>query len=517
VPSIRRAGVALLLAAGLLGAACSDGGDDSGSPPAHDDDRPAVEVPPQVARSRGEWPVPGGDYANSRAQVDATITSDDIDDLDVAWSVPLEGAGVFGNASTTPVIVDGVVYVQDLQSDVTAVDLDTGAVRWSHEYGLPQVGPNGVAVGYGKVFVTKGMDGIAALDLRTGDELWDTTITATETDGVDIQPLVVDGLVLAATVPVSFAGQFRGGDRGVLWALDADTGERVWTFDTVPKDLWGDPAVNSGGGAWYPPAVDVDRGLVYWGTANPAPFPGQPSTPNGSSRPGPNPYTDSIVALDVRTGRLVWQHQVSPHDLFDHDLQLTAIVPRDEGDPLVVGTGKAGRVVAVDAGTGEVVSDTPVGVHENDDLDELTGPTEVLPGLFGGVLTPPAVADGVLFAPTVNAPSLHEPGKENFFGGAPLGTMHGQLVAVDVARGEVVWDTEVPGDPLGGALVVGDLVLTATMQGDILAVDRATGEVVRTIRAPGGVNGWPAATRDTIVWPVAMAQPAALVAYRVGG
>jgi outer membrane protein assembly factor BamB len=360
------------------------------------------------------------------------------------------------------------------------------------------------------------MDEIAALDIRTGAELWSTKITVTETDGVDIQPLVVDGLVLASTVPVSLDGQFRGGDRGVIWALDADTGERVWTFATVPEDLWGDPAVNSGGGAWFPPAVDRERGLVYWGTANPAPFPGQPDAPNGSSRPGPNPYTDSIVALDVRTGRLVWDHQVSPHDLFDHDLQLTALVePVDGGDPLVVGTGKAGRVVAVDARTGELVSDTPVGVHENDDLDELPGPTRVLPGLFGGVLTPPAVADGVVFTAVVNAPSQHDPGKEDFFGGAPLGTMPGQLVAVDVARGEVVWDTEVPGDPLGGALVVGDLVLTATMQGDIVAVDRATGEVVRTIRAPGGVNGWPAATDDTIVWPIGMAEPAALVAYRV--
>ena len=74
-----------------------------------------------------------------------------------------------------------------------------------------------------------------------------------------------------------------------------------------------------------------------------------------------------------------------------------------------------------------------------------------------------------------------------------------------------------PGDPLGGALVVGDLVLTATLQGEILAVDRRSGEVVRTLRAPGGVNGWPAATDDTIVGPVGQAEPPALVAYRVRG
>lgn len=514
---MRRSGAAALVAAALVAAGCADDGGGGPEEPGRGAEA-AVQIPPEVSRHAAEWPVPGGDYANTRARPDASITTANVDDLEVAWSAPLPGAGIFGNASTTPVVVDGVVYVQDLQSDVTAVDLDDGTVRWTHEYDQLQVGPNGVAVGYGKVFATKGMDEIAALDLRTGEELWSTEITVTETDGVDIQPLVVDGLVLASTVPVSVAGQFRGGDRGVLWALDADTGERVWTFDTVPEDLWGDPATNSGGGAWFPPAVDPERGLVYWGTANPAPFPGTPEAPNGSSRPGPNPYTDSIVALQVRTGELVWHHQVSPHDLFDHDLQHTAlVVPSGGGDPLVVGTGKAGRVVAVDARTGDLVSDTPVGIHRNDGRTELTGRTEVLPGLFGGVLTPPAVADGVVFAATVNAPSQHEPGKEDFFGGAPLGSLPGQLVAVDVAEGEVVWDTSVPGDPLGGALVVGDLVFTATVQGEVLAVDRATGEVVRSFRAPGGVNGWPAATGDTILWPIGQADPPALVAYRVRG
>lgn len=506
----------LVVLLGLVAAACSDDGSgpDAASTEEPTTDRPALEPPPEVTEHADEWPLPGRDYANARARTDATITSGTIDGLEEVWSVPLPGAAAFGNASTTPVILDGVVYVQDLQSNVWAVDLEDGTVRWTHTYGAFQVGPNGVAVGYDKVFVAKGMDDIAALDVRTGEEVWSTRITATETDGVDIQPTVVDGMVLASTVPVSLNGQFRPGDRGVLWALDAETGERVWTFDTVPEDLWGDPTVNSGGGSWFPPAVDLEEGLVYWGTGNPAPFPGTPAHPNGSSRPGPNPYTDSVVALDVRTGELVWHHQVSPHDLFDHDLHLTAVAEGAGGEDLVIGTGKAGRVVALQP-DGELVSDTPVGRHQNDRLTELEGPTEVLPGLFGGVLTPPATADGVVYAAVVNAPSNHEPGKEDFFGGAPLGTMPGQVVAVDAATGDVRWDTEVDGDPLGGALVMGDLVLTATAQGDILALDRSTGELLRTIPAAGGINGWPAATDDTIVWPVGQAEPAALVAYRL--
>ena len=115
----------------------------------------------------------------------------------------------------------------------------------------------------------------------------------------------------------------------------------------------------------------------------------------------------------------------------------------------------------------------------------------------------------------MNAPSQQDPAKVNFLAGATLGSMPGQLVAVDVSSGEIVWATEIYGDPFGGALVLGDLVLTGTFQGKIVVVDRETGDVVRTLDVPGGVNGWPAATKDTIVWPIGLSTPASLVAYRV--
>jgi glucose dehydrogenase len=502
---------------GLVLAACSSGSTTSPSPAtAATTGRAPATVPPEVARSSAQWPLPGRDYDNSRAQPRAEITTATIDRLSPAWSVPLPGSAAFGNISSTPLILDGTVYVQDLRSNVRAIDLDTGTVRWTHHSDAFQIGPNGPAVGYGHVYVAKDARSIAALDLETGAEAWSTEIAATKTVGVDIQPTVVDGLVLASTVPVSLEGQFTGGDRGVLWALDAATGRKVWSFDTVRSaDLWGDPTLNSGGGAWYPPAVDVRRGLVYWGIANPAPFPGTPGHPNGSSRPGPNLYTDSVVALHVRSGKLAWFHQAVPHDVFDHDLQLTAIARVGDGRSLTIGTGKLGRVLALDPDTGRVVSDVPVGIHQHDDPALLTGPIDVMPGLFGGVLTPVAVADGIVYSGVVNAPSRVVPDKTDFLGGARLGVLPGEVVATEAATGRVVWDTQIDGDPLGGTLVMGDLVLTGTYQGKIYALDRATGRIVRTLDAPGGINGWPAATRDTIVWPVGLAQPPALVAYRL--
>src|SRR5690606_8411351 len=126
------------------------------------------------------------------------------------------------------------------------------------------IGPFGVAVGDSRVYALAGSIGVQALDIESGAHLWDTRLTPNDTTGIDIQPVVADGLVIASTVPVSVSGIYTGGDRGVVSALDARTGEVVWEFDTVlGDDLWGNPEVNSGGGAWYPPVVDLERGLIF--------------------------------------------------------------------------------------------------------------------------------------------------------------------------------------------------------------------------------------------------------------
>jgi len=283
-----------------------------------------------------------------------------------------------------------------------------------------------------------------------------------------------------------------------------------WTFDTVKGDLWGHPEVNSGGGAWYPPAVDERRGLVYLGVANPAPFPGTPEYPNGTSRPGDNLYTDSLVALDLETGALRWHHQVTAHDIFDRD-QVHALIARARGKDVVVSAGKSGVLVGLDPTSGKVRWRREVGRHENDDLTALNGPTVVYPGTYGGVLTPPATADGVVYAAVVNAPATLRPDETAYFG-AELGTADGEVVAVDARTGRVRWSTAVPGDPLGGATVVGDLVFTALLDGTVLALDRKRGEIVRSWTLGGPINGWMAALDDLLIVPVGQSRPPQLVA-----
>lgn len=503
------------MAIALVATACSSGGSSHGA--AATATKPARApggnaIPAEVRDHPDDWPLPGRDYENSRRATGSRIDVATIARLVPAWSAKLDAG-----ASTVPLVVGNTVYVEDGSGSVQALDRDTGAPRWrytSHDY---NIGPYGVAVADGTVFATT-PKGVVALDAATGGKRWSRDLNRTKTEGVDIDPTVFDGMVLVSTVPVSVQGQFAGGDRGIVHALDAKTGDDVWTFDTVrSKDLWGHPDVNSGGGAWYAPAIDAARGVVYIGTANPAPFPGTKAFPNGSSRPGDNLYTDSVVALGTSNGALRWYHQVNPHDLFDRDFVHTMLVDVKHGgatQTIVVGAGKGGEVLGFDRDKGTVLWRTKVGIHDNDHLTALTGPTAILPGTFGGVETPPASADGVVYVATLNAPTTLAPDKPSYIG-SEFGKQDGDMVAIDAATGRVLWDTKTPGDPFGAATVVNDLVLTTTYKGTIVAYDRKTGAVVWTHQLPGQVNGWMAIAGDLLLVPVGSSNPPQLVALRL--
>jgi len=513
---------ATAVALALIGAACSaDTSDDTApregsaaetSGPTTTEGPPPAGTPAELVEHAEDWPTAGQDLLNTRTAASSTITSDNVDQLSETWRAELEGAGAL---TTVPIVQGDTVYLQGGFGDVFALDRATGEERWSSEPRGLNIGPFGVAVGDGRVYGMDAAIGVVALDAADGTEAWATDITATDTTGVDIQPVIADGTVLASSVPISIGGIYAPGDRGVVSALDAATGEVRWTFDTVKGDLWGHPEVNSGGGVWYSPVVDLERRLVFAGVANPAPFPGTPEFPNGTSRPGPNLYTNSIVALDLDTGDLEWFHQVTPHDIFDRDQVHTLMARLDDGSDVIVSAGKSGVVVGLDPADGTVRWTTEVGHHQNDDLEALDGPTVVAPGTYGGVLTPPATADGVVYLATVDAPTELPPDETAYFG-APLGSADGEITAVSADTGEVLWATEVPGDPLGATTVVNDLVFTVLLDGTLLALDRDSGEVVWTGDAGGGVNGWMAVAGDELFVPVGNADPPALLHLSLG-
>lgn len=473
-----------------------------------------LPVPPEASSGNSSWPYPDHDPSNSRRAAGSPITMRNVRQLKTAWQVPATGG-----LPTSPIVIGDSVFVEDQIGEVFDIDLRSGRVLWRSSAKGYSIGPEGVAVGWGKVYgVTP--NAAFALDERTGQRIWSTTLTRTATDGIDVEPQVVGRDVIVSTVPVSVKGFYDGGGRGYVYALDERSGRVLWSFDTVASpSLWGNAAVNSGGGSWYPPSFSSASGLLYVGVANPGPFVGTPQYPNGSSRPGPNLYTDSTVALRIANGHLVWYHQEQPHDLFDRDFVHTMLVPIPavRGRPasaVVVGTGKGGFVVGMNPSNGRQLWRTPVGKHLNDDLPALSGPTEILPGTFGGVLTPPASAHGVVYVATLNAPDTLSPDQTAYFGGE-TGTMPGEVVAIDARTGKKIWDTAVPGDPTGGATLVNDLVLTATLQGTIVALSSSTGRIVWQLKAPGGVDGWMSVVGKTIVVPVGFAKPPVIWALSI--
>ncbi len=479
---------------------------------------PAVAAQPN---SPADWPQPNFDLANTRSASNSSISSSNVGKLGLAWSFNVGGQSAFGALASTPVVVDGTIYLQDLKSNVYAIDLKTGALKWQQLYNADNIGPNGPAVDNGMVFVASNEQTVAALDATTGKQVWSNQIAPPDTQGVDQQPVVFKGKVYVSTVPgPSVSNFYAPGGMGIIYALDEKTGNILWSFNTIENgDLFGNPDVNSGGGSWYPPAIDTDTGTTYWGTGNPAPWPGTAEFPNGSSRPGPNLYTDSELALDS-SGQLQWFQQIKAHDLTDGDFQsspiLATVTNNDGPHDIVIGGGKLGKVVAFDRATGEQLWNTAVGTHQNDELLSFPSdaPTTVFPGDFGGIETPMAYADGTVYVPVVNLSS-------DYTGGVgptnvDFSRATGELDAIDAATGNILWVSPLNSADFGGAVVAGDLVFTSTYTGQVMALNRHSGAPVFTYQAPAGINGFMSIAGDTVLIEVGLGNTPQLVALRIG-
>jgi outer membrane protein assembly factor BamB len=483
----------------------------------------ADPIPREVAEFAQDWPLPNKDYENSRATFDSQINSRNVVNLSAAWSFPIPGMSAYGAAASNPIIVGDKVYLQDLSCNVFCLDLQKGEILWSKLYNVSEiVGPNGPAVGLGKVFIASDLYNITALDAETGDEIWSARLSDVPTTGIDIQPVVYDGLVYVSTVPGTGDVFYAPGGIGVIYALDAENGQVVWSFSTVDsQDLWGHPEVNSGGGAWYPPAVDIQTGITFWGIGNPAPFPGTEEWPSGTSRPGLNLYTDSMLALDHMTGELVWFRQVLPHDLLDHDFQISPILAElnvsGSEQKLAFGAGKLGKVYAFNRSTGEIIWSTVVGKYDQTaQLDVLPNETtRIYPGVLGGVETPMAYSNGALYVPVVNMFTDWTPTSLNS-STIDFANATGELLALDAATGKILWIKHFESMILGGATVVNDLVFTAESDGTIHALKADSGEELFTYQAPAGINAWPAVAGDFIVWPAGDGGAPSLIALKLG-
>jgi outer membrane protein assembly factor BamB len=487
-----------------------------------DDDSSASGSPDPKLEGDG---YPGVDEANSR-NAKGTIDSSNVNELQEAWSKPLTAQSSFGAHSSSPVIVNGVIYSQDLESNVEAIALDSGELLWRNTYSDLSQGPNGVVVAEDHVFGATSKEAFA-LDQETGKEVWSTPLVVKpKGEGIDMAPGYSDGLVYVSTVPLTAEELYPGGGVGTLYALDAKSGSKKWQFATVPKSLWGNPKVNSGGGLWQPPSFD-GKGNIYFGTGNPAPFPGTAEEPWGASRPGPNLYTNSMVKMDAKTGKMDWFYQQTPHDIYDWDFQDPPLLVNANGRELAIGAGKSGIVVALDAKTGKPAWKRPVGKHSGNDEDGLLSMRgeiskikegTLYPGVLGGVIAPMATDGKLVFVPVVNQPSSIS-STEGL--GEAGGESTGELVAIDAASGAIRWEQKLPTPAYGAPTVVNDLVFGTSFDGTVRAFEAASGNEAWSGQLPAGINTSVSISGDTVIAPAGIAtaegQKPKIVAFRLGG
>src|SRR3984957_13538564 len=286
-----------------------------------------------------------GNYAQTRFHPARQIERGNVKNLHVAWIFQTD---VKESLETSPIVVDGVMYVTTSFSHVYALDAKTGAQLWhySHKMGLVTTyccGPNnrGVQVLGDLVYVATLDSKLVALKAKTGEVAWQTDIADPELGYSEtMAPTVIKDKVLIGTN----GGEY--GIRGFVKAYDAKTGKLIWTFNTIPEKsvgVWatkdatgrdmhrniqaekdqlaktGDPWQKLGGGVWQNPAVDLATNRIYFVVGNPSP------DLDGSIRPGDNLYTDSLVSLDLETGKYVCHFQYIAHDVWGDILEVADI------------------------------------------------------------------------------------------------------------------------------------------------------------------------------------------------
>ena len=497
--------VLLLVAAGLLVGACG-----SASTPAacvlSKSAGATGSAAPATAAAAGSWSFPNADLANTRNASGSTISSANVSGLAQAWTFRLTGKAAagstpYGSLTANPIIQDGTVYLQDLDSNVYALALGTGKLEWEYRCDQPErsgPGPNGVAVVDGRVYGLSPTSAFA-LSATTGRTIWVNSHLLQPGQGTfGIQPQVAGGRVYLA----SQYGSGPGG--GVLIALNASSGAVLWKFNTVVGAHEGVQALGLGsGGAWETPLVGTD-GSVTYGIGNPYQSPA-----SAIAHPSAQLYTDSDVNLNAASGKLRWYYQAVPNDFKDYDMQTSPISANVNGVSVVVGSGKMGYVYEMNAETGSLIWKTPIGAHNGHDNDSLEAlehrstlkaPLTILPGSFGGVLTNLALADGTVYVVTCDLPltytSLTEPVPTKAAGAAT-----GEVEALNLATGKVRWDTKVPQLPLGAATVSNDLVFTTLYNGALIALDRGTGAIIYHRQLPTSTNAPIAIAGNTVIVP----------------
>ncbi len=498
-----------------------------------------------------------GNYHQTRYYPSRQINTENVKNLRPAWIFQTE---VVDSLETSPIVVNGVMYVTTSFNHVYALDARTGEQIWHHKHDMGPIttyccGPNnrGVAVAGDKVYMGTLDAKLVALDAKTGKQLWQTEIADPELGYSEtMAPTAVNGMVLIGTN----GGEY--GIRGFVKAFDGATGELKWTFLTVPENsvgVWathdatgrdmlrdieaekaalqqqGDPYKTLGGGVWQNPAVDLETNRIYFVVGNPSP------DLDGSLRPGDNLYTDSLVSVDLNTGQYVCHFQYIAHDVWDLDAvspPIITTVKDAQGNDVkgILHAGKTGHVYVHKADDCSLIRFSEAMVPQE---DMWTLPTaegaRMLPGANGGVEWSPMAIDPtqkLTYAINLHQPMTYTvlstayPEGKLWLGGSfdviPEEEQWGNVTAVDYDTGQIRWQVRTEQPMIGGILATaGGLVFTGEGNGFFKAYDSETGAELWRFQAGAGVNAPPSSyTVDGRQYIVVAAGGNAQLKYKYG-
>lgn len=454
------------------------------------------------------WLMYSGNYSSQRYSGLDQVHIQNVDQLQMQWVHQLR---VLDRSETTPLVVDGVMYVTEAPATVIALDARTGTRYWRYEHEMPEdlnycCGRNnrGVAVLGNRVFMSTLDAHLVALDARTGNLLWDAEV-ADEMAGYSktAAPLVVGDKVITGIA----GGEF--GIRGFVDAYDAKTGERAWRLYTVPgpgepgNETWAGDSWRTGGSAtWMTGSYDPELNLVYWGTGNPGP------DWNGDVRLGDNLYSDAVLAIDPDTGELKWYFQFTPHDVHDWDATQIPILADSRIDgrdrKLILWPNRNAFFYVLDRETGEFLHGKPYARQSwAEGLDKKGHPIRLpntFPSLEGTTVSPSIGGGSNWWSPSysprtdllyVNAydgettyfirDEEYIEGERYTGGGGetplPADKYRSAIRAISPQTGDVEWEYPIqPRSSAGVLSTAGDLVFSGTPDGYFFALDALTGE-----------------------------------------
>jgi alcohol dehydrogenase (cytochrome c) len=311
------------------------------------------------------WLTYGGDYSGQRHSPLTQITPENVNQLAAQWTFQ---TGTLGTFQTTPVVLDGVLYVTGFNNNAWAIDARSGRQIWRYRRQLPEdlrlccgTVNRGFAVLGDRLFMTTADAHLLALDMKTGTIVFDVELADYKVGySATVAPLVVKDKVIVGIAGAEF------GIRGFIDAYDAQTGKRAWRFYTVPGP--GDPGghtwpkdsdayARGGGSIWVTGTYDPQQNLVFYGTGNPGP------DYYSNAREGDNLYTASLVALEADTGNLRWHYQFTPHDVHDWDSTQVPVLGdlTINGQPrkVVMFANRNGFFYTLDRVTGKVIVAKP--------------------------------------------------------------------------------------------------------------------------------------------------------------